>query len=143
MAFNPFRAFRKRQKTFLAVMAIVCMLLFVAGDVISGRKGGMFGSGRSRDDRLVTKLYGEKVYENKLRLLREQHRAASQFMVRAASSGLEKLAQKTAEIRKNPKLDGESTKSFLALQEQQRRLFSTLVRYSFQLNAPTSQQGVS
>jgi len=143
MAFNPFRAFRKRQKTFLAVMAIVCMLLFVAGDVISGRKGGIFGSGKSRDSRLVTKLYGNKIHEDEIRLVREKHRAASQFMVRAASSGLEKLAQQAADIRKNTKVDDDSRKRFLGLQEQQRRLFTTLVRYSFQLNAPTSQQGVS
>src|SRR5258708_35564218 len=119
MAFNTFRAFRKRQKTFLAVMAIVCMLLFVAGDVISGRKGGIFGSGKSRDSRLVTKLYGNKIHEDEIRLVREKHPAASQFMVRAASSGLEKLAQPPAQIRQNTTIANERRNRFVGLLEQQ------------------------
>ncbi|HEV3236159.1 MAG TPA: hypothetical protein VGZ25_04185, partial [Gemmataceae bacterium] len=98
MAFNPFRAFRKRQKTFLAVMAIVCMLLFVAGDVISGRKGNFLGSGKQRNNVVVTKLYGKKVSEEEVRLAREQHRVASQFMVQAAGEGLTRINNQMADL---------------------------------------------
>ena len=45
MAFKPFEYFRKRQKVFLAGLAIMCMFLFVAGDVLMSRgpgQGGLF-----------------------------------------------------------------------------------------------------
>src|SRR6266702_3182964 len=118
MAFNPFRAFRKRQKTFLAVMAIVCMLLFVAGDVISGRKGSILGSGKSRDNVVVTKLYGQKINETEARLAREQHRLGSQFMVMTTGESLNKISNQLEELQKNSQSSPDYFKRMFAMQQQ-------------------------
>jgi hypothetical protein len=69
MAFNPFHSFRKHQKVIFAVMAIVCMFVFVLqfgkGDVFE-RIATMFGGSSKSQGAYVATLYGSKVYEKEL-----------------------------------------------------------------------------
>jgi hypothetical protein len=86
MAFNPFRAFRKHQKTFFAIMVIVCMFVFIlqfgAGDVFT-RALSWFGAGRGKGT-LVATLNGNKVYEGDLGPLYRERELANFFVVVAA-----------------------------------------------------------
>jgi hypothetical protein len=142
MAFNPFRAFRKRQKTLLAGIAILCMFLFV----LQFGRGDFFdriglSRGKQRDNVVVTKLYGKKITENDIRLAREQHRLASQFMVVAAGEGMIRNANQTAELRKNLTQPGSGNiDRLMALQKQSGKLINTLIRYFAQTDDPNSQR---
>src|SRR5260370_23645614 len=81
MAFNPFHGFRKHQKTFFAIMVIVCMFVFIlqfgAGDAFT-RALSWFGAGRGKGT-VVATLNGTKVYETDLSQLNRQRSFASQF----------------------------------------------------------------
>lgn len=84
MAFNPFHRFRKHQKAIFAVMAIICMFVFIL-QFASGRGDPLnqlmerFGLGRTRGD-VVTTLYGKKVHEGDLQTLGLKRQAASDFL---------------------------------------------------------------
>jgi hypothetical protein len=84
MAFNPFHRFRKHQKAIFAVLAIICMFVFIL-QFASGRGDPLnrmierFGLGRARGD-MVTTLYGKKVHEGDLQTLTQQRQAASDFL---------------------------------------------------------------
>jgi hypothetical protein len=142
MAFNPFRAFRKRQKTLLAGIAILCMFLFV----LQFGRGDFFdriglSRGKQRDNVVVTKLYGKKITENDVRLAREQHRLASQFMVQAAGEGLTRINDQMADLRKNLTQPGaENINRFGALQRQTGKLIQTLAKFAAQSDDPYRQQ---
>jgi hypothetical protein len=82
MAFNPFHRFRKHQKAFLAALAVLCMIIFVfqfgAGDVFTRALQWVGASGGKGE--VVTKLYGDKVFERDLDVLRRQRRVAHEFL---------------------------------------------------------------
>jgi hypothetical protein len=82
MAFNPFQRFRKHQKTFFAVMLIVCMFVFIlqfgAGDIFS-RGMQWFGSYRERGTYLVS-LHGTSIYSGDVARLERQRTLASDFL---------------------------------------------------------------
>ncbi len=112
MAFNPFHGFRKHQKTFFAVMVIVCMFVFIlqfgAGDVVT-RLLNWFGGGRGKGP-VVATLNGTKVYESDLgKLARDRQMAtalvlyASQEMGQAPFNGRNlSLAQRMTMLREPP-----------------------------------------
>jgi hypothetical protein len=86
MAFRPFEFFRKRQKVFLAIMAIAAMFLFVVGDAlmgirsgsggILGRLTGLFGTPRDR----VAVVGGDNINFQRLRELAAQREGAWQLV---------------------------------------------------------------
>lgn len=90
MAYNPFHAFRKHQKTVFAALTIVCMLTFVLASGVSG--GGDFFSeltrwvsGRARANS-VAQLYGKSIDAREIVLLREQRLKANQYMAYAVGT---------------------------------------------------------
>ena len=89
MAFNPFHRFRKHQKTYFAVLTIICMFVFVLqfgrGDAIE-RLMGLFGASRARGD-YVTTLNGAKIYTSELERLGRRREIANKF-VRGLMEGL-------------------------------------------------------
>jgi hypothetical protein len=98
MAFNPFHAFRRHQKTVFAGLTIVCMLTFVAASGVSG--GGdvfnelvRFFGGRGRGGSEVAMLYGKRIDQLEFRLLREQRRLANEFMRVAVSVAHQHILQ--------------------------------------------------
>jgi hypothetical protein len=105
MAFNPFHRFRKHQKALLAVMAILCMFIFIGqfgrGDPIS--KLMQWLGMRSQKGQPVTTLYGEPITEVDLGELSFQRMWASQFIERTLDVGFDKVAQDvTASLRNVP-----------------------------------------
>jgi hypothetical protein len=80
MAFNPFHAFRKHQKVIMAGLVVVAMITFIfsfgPGDLFSGRQWG----GWRNKGKLVTTLYGRKVYESDLSLLVARREMANDFL---------------------------------------------------------------
>jgi hypothetical protein len=98
MAFNPFHRFRKHQKVFLAILAIVCMITFVfsfgAGDPFT-RLLGAFG--RQRKGELVTTLYGKKIYQGDLQKLTQQRGQASDFLQFVHEASLHQLRMQLKE----------------------------------------------
>jgi hypothetical protein len=89
MAFNPFHRFRKHQKAMMAFLAILCMVIFGfqfgAGDVFT-RALAFFGSFGGKGQ-LVTRLYGDKVYELDLDQARRHRQLANQFLLNLPSGG--------------------------------------------------------
>jgi hypothetical protein len=85
MAFNPLHWFRKRQKVFLAALAIMCMLLFVLnigvkGADISDYLDRWFGWKFKGNTTEVASLYGKKQTVSNLIELRTRRQAADEFM---------------------------------------------------------------
>ncbi len=82
MAFKPFDYFRKHQKTVFAIMAIVCMLVFIfsgfGGDPLK-RLVDYVGSGKARGD-VVATMYKEDVHTQDVQDLRDQRQLASDFL---------------------------------------------------------------
>jgi hypothetical protein len=97
MAFNPFHAFRRHQKTLFAALTIICMFTFVLSSGIQG-KGDFLGEMsmlvglRSRVPEAAT-LYGKKIEPFDFTLLREQRLVANQFMDAAISLAIDKIVQ--------------------------------------------------
>jgi hypothetical protein len=96
MAFNPLHTFRKHQKVIFAALTIVCMLTFVlAGSSVTGRGDFMselmvlFGRGRSTTS--VATIYGKTVEPREFVYLREQRKAASDFMELAIRQAQSKI----------------------------------------------------
>jgi hypothetical protein len=88
MAFNPFHAFRKHQKVFLAALAIACMFLFVlTGSMATGFEffqglGQMFGFTAARSEQVAT-LYSKPIHQHELYQLRIQREIANLFVTNA------------------------------------------------------------
>jgi hypothetical protein len=90
MAFHPFQFFRKRQKTFLAILTIMTMFIFIltgfSGSIVDKAQywfGG--GSRRFPDKTEVTQLYGKKVTVGELDQLSQDRRMADAFIKGAIS----------------------------------------------------------
>ncbi len=102
MAFHPFQFFRKRQKTFLAILTIFVMFIFI----LSYGKGDAFtwlmsimGAGRQKDTTPVTSLYGKTVTVSDVIQLRQQRRVVNTFMFNAlASSGPNLTAAEQSDV---------------------------------------------
>jgi hypothetical protein len=88
MAFHPFHFFRKRMKTFLAILTIVTMFIFIltgfSGSIVDNF-GSWFGAGR-KDTAEVTRLYGSKVTVSDLDQVLQDRRTANAFMAQAIGS---------------------------------------------------------
>jgi hypothetical protein len=98
MAFNPFQWFRKRQKVFLAALAIFCMFLFVLqfgqGYDVFDRLLVWLGGGRSQQDKTeVTQLYGKTITLGDLHELQAQREYAQAFLFAALDQGQAALEQ--------------------------------------------------
>ncbi|MCS7166033.1 MAG: hypothetical protein RMI91_08540 [Gemmatales bacterium] len=77
MAWQGFEVFRRRQKTILAVLAVLAMVLFIIGDVLIGVGGGTSGLGYGlRQWFMDTRL-------EQLLILHDQRRAALETLQRA------------------------------------------------------------
>jgi hypothetical protein len=89
MAFHPFHYFRKHQKPIFAVLAIVCMLVFIMqfgiGDPFS-RAMAWFGWGKSRGT-TVTTLYDRKVTTSELAKVQANRKMADVFLLDAIREG--------------------------------------------------------
>jgi hypothetical protein len=106
MAFNPFHRFRKHQKVIFAVMAIVCMFVFVLqfaagrGDPLQ-RLMDWFGARRNQGE-VVTTLYSKKVYQGDLERLSFDRQMANEFImevvVRAQIFGSEEVQKTLANL---------------------------------------------
>src|SRR5437870_2822815 len=101
MAFNPFRGFRKHQKVIFAGLTILCMFTFVGVSSISMFGGGdafsevarMFGgSGKAATD--VARLYGSRVDRRDIDTVRNQRRAANEYMAAAVQLAHNNLFEK-------------------------------------------------
>jgi hypothetical protein len=82
MAFNPFHTFRKHQKKFMALLTVMCMIIFVfqfgRGDAFD-RVLGVFRFWGSKGEP-VTKLYGDTVTDYDLDRVRRKRKLAQQFV---------------------------------------------------------------
>jgi hypothetical protein len=89
MAFNPFHAFRKHQKAIFAVMAIVCMFIFVlqfgVGDPLS-RLQGWFGGGKQQGPSVT--LYGKKVDRKEVQEVAERRMMANTLLALLLAEGM-------------------------------------------------------
>ncbi len=90
MAFNPFHAFRKHQKKLLAGVTVLAMVTFIlSSGTLSG--GDFFGEmlrlfgGEGRVAEAAT-LYGRRVSQQELALVRQQRLLASQYMTMATQT---------------------------------------------------------
>src|SRR5262245_19891567 len=99
MAFNPFHGFRKHQKVFMALLAIVCMFIFVltgsstlGWDFFNGI-AQVFGMNRAGMAPAAT-LYGKPVYPPDLGQLRIQREIANRFILQATLSSSESAIQR-------------------------------------------------
>jgi hypothetical protein len=89
MALNPFHAFRKHQKTLLAVLTIFTMFIFILTG-FSGGIGSRGGSGSGGEKaKPVAKVYGEELYLYDFQKLREQRELANLYMILALQGGHE------------------------------------------------------
>jgi hypothetical protein len=97
MAYNPFAWFRKRQKVFLAGLAIFCMFMFVLsfgqGDAIQYFLG-LIGARTSGDKTEVTKLYEKKVTVGELGQLAYDRQVAQDFILAAQAQGKKTFLEK-------------------------------------------------
>jgi hypothetical protein len=116
MAFNPFHGFRKHQKKFMALLTVMCMIIFVfqfgAGDVFSRVLSWFHFWGVKGD--YVTTLYGDKVTDHDLDRLRRHRKLAQEFM-----GGYMLFNQYEAISTLLAKKPGSDTKSLLPPQSQQ------------------------
>jgi hypothetical protein len=96
MALHPFQFFRKRQKTFLAILTILTMFIFIltgfSGSVVD-RLGALFGVDRRKDPTEVTTLYGKTVTVGDLDNLHQDRRMADAFMRNAILSAPPQLSE--------------------------------------------------
>ena len=115
MAFNPFHWFRKRQKTFLAGLAIFCMFIFIGqfGSRFDAfdRLLSLFGGGRGGQDKTeVIRLYGKPVTLGELVShppgilgVKFQREFAQSFILAAVGKGQNECLQQLSEDL--PRLD--------------------------------------
>jgi hypothetical protein len=129
MAFNPLHMFRKRQKTLLACVAIMCMFLFI----LQFGKGDIFerlGIGKGSKDDTVLKqpdgerfeMFGKKVTSTDLYKLRHERRLGVSFILGAYQSAGAKIAEELAALNKLDGLNEETERKKRDLQQKQREL---------------------
>jgi hypothetical protein len=84
MAFHPFQFFRKRQKTFLAILTIFVMFIFILsygkGDAFEWAMG-LMGARDRADKTEATTLYGKTITVGDLGQLRYNRQAAENFVL--------------------------------------------------------------
>lgn len=91
MAFNPMHSFRHYQKAIFAVLAVVCMVLFVlssgagGGDLMTQLIDWVSGRRSARGD-VVATLDGRKVGGQDLGIVRQQRRLASEYIDLASNA---------------------------------------------------------
>jgi hypothetical protein len=86
---HPFRYFRKHQKVFLAIAAVVAMFVFVIGDQITAYIG-QGDSGRSPNE-VVASWKGGKLSAMELENLTQRRYFVSEFLLRLASEGYNRV----------------------------------------------------
>jgi hypothetical protein len=115
MAFHPFQFFRKRQKTFLAILTIFVMFIFI----LSYGKGDAFtwlmsllGAERQKDSTPVTTLYNKTITVTDVDQLRLHRRVADRFVMAAQMMAAPNLTgteqqdvmMRLAQVSQNPLL---------------------------------------
>lgn len=86
---HPFRYFRKHQKVFLAIAAVVAMFVFVIGDQITAYIGQ--GSGGRDPNQVVASWKGGKLSAMELENLTQRRYFVSEFLLRLASEGYQRV----------------------------------------------------
>src|SRR5262245_15158160 len=112
MAFNPFHAFRKHQKTLLAGLTILAMVTFIlSSGTLSG--GDFFGEmlrvlgGRSRVAEAAT-LYGRRISQQEMASLRQRRLLASEYTSKATAVALYNVQSSLVRsLEKEPALQNE------------------------------------
>jgi hypothetical protein len=89
MAFHPFQFFRKRQKSFLAVLTILTMFIFIltgfSGSIVD-RASSWFGAGARGDKTEVTQVNGKTITVAEVLQVQQNRRMANAFMVNAVAT---------------------------------------------------------
>jgi hypothetical protein len=89
MAFHPFHFFRKRQKTMLALLTILSMVIFIltgfTGSIVD-RVNYWFGGPRGNDKTPVTTLYGKTVTVADIEQVRRNRQVADAFIMGAMAT---------------------------------------------------------
>ncbi len=123
MAFNPLHALRKRQKSMMAALVLVCMVTFILSSGIGG--GGDFfdwlratvtGSARANE---VATVYGNPIDDKEFLRLRNQRMLAHQYMALASQQAMmqvQEQLQKLSEESKKKLGDGSSLQEQIKLQ---------------------------
>lgn len=127
MAFNPFAAFQRNQKLWMALMVLLSMVTFVfcGGTADLGEKI-LRWTGRSGTP--VMKVNGSTVTSEDLSRLRAQRAAANGFMRRVSSEVLAHLARAFKE-ESEKKLDEKNAKAV----QQRRQKLAALIDFQDQL----------
>src|SRR5262245_18385983 len=92
MKHSPFTRFRKHAKVMFAIVTIISMVTFVlAGGFGGGDAFQWFLTKVGASNKLgkvITKLYGDKVYEDEIRIQVGKRQTANELLKRALSEGL-------------------------------------------------------
>jgi hypothetical protein len=96
MAFNPFSAFRKHQKFWMASLVLLAMIVFVFDKVFTNYTSGGGGGGRGN---AVATINGTAYYDRDLRRLKTQRNVANEYMHRVLNLSYEKLKE---QMQKEP-----------------------------------------
>ncbi|MCA9257680.1 MAG: hypothetical protein KDA61_00715, partial [Planctomycetales bacterium] len=83
---SPFRHFRKHQRTFMAVAAVLCMVIFVLGSALSGNGRG--NDGRRAAGAKVASWNGGSITEGEMGRLVVERNLVNEFLRRLYSEGL-------------------------------------------------------
>jgi hypothetical protein len=86
---HPFRYFRKHQKVFLAIAAVIAMFVFVIGDQITAYIGQ--GGGSRDPNEVVVSWKGGKLSAMELENLTQRRFFISEFLKRLASEGYRRV----------------------------------------------------
>jgi hypothetical protein len=149
MAFNPLHAFRKRQKTGLAILAILCMFLFI----LQFGRGDIFerlGIGRSRKDEIVLKqpddekflMNGKKVTGTDLYQLSHQRLMANTYLGAAYGTAADKIESDINrlqdDMKKGAGFEMDSFKKYQELNQKKQKLdrLSAPYRVYTQMHGP-------
>jgi hypothetical protein len=98
MAFHPFRTFRRYQKPMFAVLAIICMFVFVLSIGTGGKEdffsqiGELFGRSKPRGNEVAT-LDGKRVSREELERVRTQRNMANLFIASAVPAARDRLLE--------------------------------------------------
>jgi hypothetical protein len=149
MAFNPLHTFRKRQKTGLAILAILCMFLFILqfgkGDVFE-----RFGIGRGRKDEIVLKqpddenflMNGKKVTSTDLYQLSHERLLAANYLAAAYGTATDKIDndinKSQDDLKKGGGFDLDSFKKYQDLNQKKQKIQRLAAPYQFyvQMHGP-------
>jgi hypothetical protein len=141
MAFNPLHFFRKRKKTLLAGLTIMCMVLFVLS---SGTKGdifnlGLFGGGHRNDPQVKQPdgndflFNGKKLYASDLSKAFEERRLAASYLMGAYATAQENVGKELKELEKLIKSDPSVIKRAEELRHQGSELQMRMFQEQFSL----------